>query len=744
MVVGPRAWRQKNGAFRDGRGGDEKGESGKARGEPAAELYFADDADKRQALRQLYRKLDPTMEWAENNYYKLRINQQIADLVPISAFWHDYARHNGTSAFLSRNLAEASRNFTEMMFALAVLDLPFEAGKHDVTFADGRMTMKPASQMIVFHEEVRPAEGPASSTPILVSQNFYRNGDRFREENGEKYDKFVTDEFIIHTVYGCQVVVTNPTSARQKLNVLLQLPLGAIPVLNGQFTRSVPLDLEPYRTATIDYAFYFPKAGKYPQFPAHVARNEQFVIAASMATFNVVEKPTKTDVTSWDYVSQHGTDGEVLAFLARENVRALNLEKIAFRMKDRGFFEAVIRLLDERHTYHPTLWSYGIVHADLPAIRQFLLHQDGLVGQCGGPINSPLLTIDPVARHQYEHLEYKPLVNARAHSLGQRRQIVNDALSAQYHQLLTTLTYSNALNDSDVLAVVYYLLLQDRIEEAVEAFARVHPEKLATRMQYDYCAAYLELFKDEPMKARAIATAYAFHPVDRWRNAFAAVVAQIDEIEGKGRKLVPGEEHNQNQGGLAATEPGFEVAVTAQGVNLTFQNVDVVRVNYYLMDVELLFSTSPFVQRASGQFATIKPNGTEFVKLPPARNKHVFPLPAEFEGKNVLVEVTAAGKTRAVPHFATTMTVNLSENYGQLQVTETAGGKAVGKVYVKVYAKLADGSVKFHKDGYTDLRGRFDYSSVNTPERQAIERFAILVLSDDRGATIRDVAPPQR
>jgi hypothetical protein len=430
--------------------------------------------------------------------------------------------------------------------------------------------------------------------------------------------------------------------------------------------------------------------------------------------------------------------------MARDNVRSLNLEKIAFRMRDRGFFEATIRLLDDRHTYHPTLWSYGIMHADVPTARQFLLHQDGLVAQCGGPIASPLLTVDPVARHQYEHLEYKPLVNARAHSLGQRRQIVNDALHAQYHKLLTTLTYSNVLNDNDVLAVVYYLLLQDRIEEAVEAFSRVNADKLATRMQYDYCAAYLELFKDQPTKARAIAAVYSFHPVDRWRNTFAAVVAQIDEIEGKGQKVVPGEEHNQNQGGLASTEPGFEVAVNAQGVNLTFQNVDVVRVNYYFMDVELLFSTSPFVQRAGAQFATIKPNGTELVKLPPARNKHVFPLPAEFEGRNVLVEVSAAGKTRAVPHFATTMMVNVSENYGQLQVTETAGGKAVGKVYVKVYAKLADGSVNFHKDGYTDLRGRFDYSSVNTPERQAIERFAILVLSDDRGAMIREVAPPQR
>ena len=79
-----------------------------------------------------------------------------------------------------------------------------------------------------------------------------------------------------------------------------------------------------------------------------------------------------------------------------------------------------------------------------------------------------------------------------------------------------------------------------------------------------------------------------------------------------------------------------------------------------------------------------------------------------------------------------------------MRVADAAAGKPLSKVYVKVYARLADGSVKFHKDGYTDLRGRFDYASVNTPERQAIQRFAILVLSDDRGAQIRDVAPPQR
>jgi hypothetical protein len=335
-------------------------------------------------------------------------------------------------------------------------------------------------------------------------------------------------------------------------------------------------------------------------------------------------------------------------------------------------------------------------------------------------------------------------VNARAHALGKRRQIVNDAFHAQYHKFLKVLTYRNALTDDDLLAVTYYLLLQDRIEEALETFARVKRDKVATEMQYDYCAAYLALFKEEPKTARAIATAYLRHPVDRWRNAFTAVIAQVDEIEGKGGKIADKDDRDQNQGNLAATEPGFEVAVDAGGVNLTWQNIDAVKVNYYLMDVELLFSTNPFVARSAGQFASIRPNATANVQLPPGRNKFTVPMPAEFEGKNVLVEVTAAGKTRAVPHYATTMVVNMSENMGQLRVADAAGQKGLGKVYVKVYARLADGSVKFHKDGYTDLRGRFDYVSVNTPERQPIQRFSILMLSEDRGAMIREVTPPQR
>jgi hypothetical protein len=728
---------------RDGRSAD-KDMAGK---KPAlrAELgLLVDGLAEREVIRQLYRRIEPTMEWAENNYYHLLIQQQIADLVPVSGFWRDYAERDGKGPFLSRNLAEASRNFTEMVCALAVLDLPFESVKHDVKFGGGRMTLTPANAIVAFHEEVRPVGPVAAQTPILISQNFYRANDRYREENGEKTDKFVTGEFVIETVYGCQVVVTNPTSAKQKLSVLLQVPIGAIPLGNGQFTKSAMFDLEPYRTQAIDYFFYFPLPGKFAHFPAQVAKNEKLIAAAAPATFDVVAKPSRLDTTSWEYVSQNGTNDEVLAFLERENVYALDLDKIAFRMKDRVFFTSVVRLLTLRHSYNATLWSYALLYNMPEATRQYLLHVDQIVNETGGPIRSALLTVDPVARHQYEHLEYKPLVNARAHSLGHRRQIVNARLLEQYERFLKLLSYHAQLSDEDRLAETYYLLLQDRIDEALSTFSQVNADGLATRLQYDYCSAYLALYGDDPQRARLIARRYSDYPVDRWKNLFAALLDQLEEAEGAQPKVVDAEDRNQRQGHLAATEPGFEFTLDNRQIHLTWQNIEQVRINYYLMDVELLFSRNPFVQEVSGPFASIRPNLSQTVKLPAGRVQTALALPQDLAGRNVLVEVSAAGKTVAHPYYANAMDVGLRENYGQLRVTDSTTSKPLSKVYVKVYARMADGSVKFHKDGYTDLRGRFDYATVSTQERQPTSRFAVLVLSDEHGALIRETAPPQQ
>jgi hypothetical protein len=214
----------------------------------------------------------------------------------------------------------------------------------------------------------------------------------------------------------------------------------------------------------------------------------------------------------------------------------------------------------------------------------------------------------------------------------------------------------------------------------------------------------------------------------------------LDEAEGKA-VAADATDRDRRQGSLAGTEPAVDVAVSGKQVTVTARNLPSVTVNYYLMDVELLFSRSPFVQQAGGSFAVIRPNKSAVV--PVADGKVKLPVPPELAGKNLLVEVTGGGKTRSAVYYAGAVEVTMSEAYGQLTATGP-DNKPLPAAYVKVYAKLADGRVLFHKDGYTDRRGRFDYATVSTPEWGALERFSVLVLDDARGAALREAAPPPR
>jgi hypothetical protein len=132
------------------------------------------------------------------------------------------------------------------------------------------------------------------------------------------------------------------------------------------------------------------------------------------------------------------------------------------------------------------------------------------------------------------------------------------------------------------------------------------------------------------------------------------------------------------------------------------------------------------------------------VEIPAGKKDLMVDLPEEFRTKNVMVEAVAAGVRKTQAYYANTLKVQMIENYGQLLVTQTQTGKAVSGAYVKVYAKMNDGTVKFFKDGYTDLRGRFDYVSLNTNELEDSKRLAVLVLSDAFGAVVREAPPPKR
>jgi len=722
---------------------EEEGEEDRDFDSEDGRFYARADQGRKQS-RAFYRKLEKTQEWVENNYYLLPPEQQNADLITINAFWMAYAQHSkDRSRFLTKHLAEASRNFTEMLFALAVLDLPFKAKKQGHQIKKLTFTLTAKSPLLVYYKEIQAAPLVKGGVPILVNQNTFKYKDRYRYVQNERQEKTITDEFLTQTVYGTSVVVTNPTASPQKLEVLLQIPQGAIPVLKGWVTRSFSWHLNPYSTKTMDYYYYFPQEGRFPHYPIHVAKNEKIIAATLPTILKVVTTPSKIDKDSWDYISQQGSNRDVLAFLENHNLNRLELGRIAFRMRDTAFMKKVLDLLDGYHQYHDILWSYSVFHNNSKRMGDYLEHSR-LLQTSGEWLQNSLITLDPVERKTYQHREYRPLVNARSHRLGKKRRILNDRLAAQYQKLLKILSYRAPLTPDDLLAITYYLLLQGQIEKALSFFIQVEPQRLETKLQYDYLKATLSFYTNQLTQARSIAIRYQNYPVIRWKNAFKEILHQIEEAQGATAKVGDSEDRNQVQIQLADTEAGFEFEIGNQQIRLTYHHVSQCSIHYYLMDIELLFSRNPFVKQTTGQFAYVHPNFSQSVNLPKNQLQQSFPLPTRFRNQNVMIELTCAGLTKSQVVYSHSLALQMSENYGHLKVMNETTQTPISSVYVKVYARLKNGKVQFYKDGYTDFRGRFDYTSLNTNELEFVERFALLVLSETKGAVIREAHPPKQ
>ena len=97
---------------------------------------------------------------------------------------------------------------------------------------------------------------------------------------------------------------------------------------------------------------------------------------------------------------------------------------------------------------------------------------------------------------------------------------------------------------------------------------------------------------------------------------------------------------------------------------------------------------------------------------------------------------SASCKKRSRAIYSNELQTAVSERYGILTVRHAKDGRALPATYVKVYALTGSGP-KFYKNGYTDLRGKFDYASVSTSDIKDAAKFSVLVMSNDNGATVR-------
>ena len=712
--------------------------AGQLRAGRAPSAQLADDAARRGAARQPYRPPERTREWIETHHYRVRHADERSVRAGANAFWRDYAAAVAAgkdAEFLSENVIEIGTGLFERIGALAVLALPFDA--------------KGAKGAVEFSER-RVEREDSGVRDIGIVQRF---ADVSASKNGET--KYVTDEFVAGRPYRLVTVFSNPSERPARLECLVQVPDGAIALRGGRGADLRPLALDGYSMQELSVLFYFPSAeaaGRHN--PAVAVADGKMAGVAGPFECKVVAKQSKEDTSSWQWISQNGTSDEVIAFLAAANLASgsIDLGKIGWRMRNDAFARRVFETLDARGVFHEGLWLTNLegrrrITDFRDRVRQLFMRREmrnRLAKELGPSFHCALVDIEPDETDLFEYAEFWPLINARAHALGGKATIPNETLRQRYRGFLDYLATKSALSAKDRLDAAVYFVAQDRVEEAERMVAGLEAKDVETKMQLDYLRAYFAFSRLEPEKGREIALRYADWPVPRWRDRFRAVIAQADEIAGRGPAAAEkGRDEVVSAPSLelsAETAGGETRAIVVRGLNVASATV-----RAFPTDVEVTFSKDPFggagVKAAS---AFLRPAWEAEVDLSGAEDAAKVEIPEALRGVNLLVEATdGEGRvTASLNVLSGALDVYAATEYGELRVRDR-NGRAVPAAYVKVYARDASGrETKFHKDGYTDLRGAFAYAAVSTDSPFRPSEFAILVISDRLGVrTLTAKAP---
>ena len=216
-------------------------------------------------------------------------------------------------------------------------------------------------------------------------------------------------------------------------------------------------------------------------------------------------------------------------------------------------------------------------------------------------INTNLLRINDTRCH-----EYHPLVNQRAHLMkSANSNILNQDFRRVYEQFLRYLIEVPRPGPTEWIVLAYYLLLQDRIDESIVIFKRIDAKAVIPgmfRLQYDYCAAYLDFYEGYPnfKVARAICQQYLNYPVISWRKPFIDIANQLAEYDGE--EMIDDEDINDDRqkklDKLADLEETLDITLDGTSIIATCENVEgSLNVKYYDIDLEVLFSRNPFLSK---------------------------------------------------------------------------------------------------------------------------------------------------
>ncbi|CAD8117145.1 unnamed protein product [Paramecium sonneborni] len=710
----------------------------------------------RSKLVQTFKNVEATKEYCEKHYRVGTNRNQFTSLIQISEFLIDLANHsiqNGyfTQKFITSSFMFCTSNFTEIMSVLALINLPFESPKYNTKQLGnkGIEIIYPTSALI-FIKEIQEAQVQQNSK-IIINQSFFDPLNEAINDSDENESEEDLSQFVIKKVYGCKVVVSNCSSSDQKFQLLVEIPNGSIPVKTTFTTKTFTLTCPPYQTTIQKYFFYFPKAGNFTIYPANISKLGKVIQIAKEKTFQVYDQQPKVNLENINDVLSTDNNQDILNYIENKNIfnsKFFYPQLLYHKFNDQVFYNQVMQIYKKRKYNDHLSFAFSLLHNNFQCLQELFMstYAQNKLQNAFKHFKCSLFEINSI-----RILEYFPLIIKRVHQLKQgENNILNVQFRNQYINYLIYLLEKPQFSTVDKLVLIYYLLLQERVNEAVQIFSQIpEAEQQEQQLQFDYLSAYLDFYTGYPnfQKGREICKKYLSYPVIHWRNLFYEMINLLIEYDGEeDNQFNKLGQIQQKQKEIIQKEETLAGSIEGDSISITFSNLQEVIIEYYKLDIEILFSNNPFMKNIIQDFSIVLPNVSVKHKLEGQEiQKNFFQqkikIPSELQKENLFVTIKGQKKSVTCKYQPTSLFVQTMMDSGQIRVFNQQG-QYLSKVYVKVYQKNKNYKESFHKDGYTDLRGRFDYASLSSSNVNDITQFSILVYHEELGSVIQQVSPP--
>ena len=742
-----------------------------------------------------YEKPGVAKEYKERHYYL----KEHKDSVIKNPLWLDFAEHilsnNSPDNFLSKNILYNKIDFNEYLFILSIIGIPVESTKHDYKrILNSRLiSITPGSNLILFTKELRETQ-LSLNDKLLISQNVK---DKVHNDMNLNISNCTTGIEYTH-----QTIITNISNKRLMFQLFIQIPQGAICLNSTYYTNSIKMNLNPYETKNYETYFYFPNVGKFPQYHPLACENSNIISVGNSLLYEVKKEyiPSKQCEVIEDnkYAKDMRVEGKLRNILSDDNVDSqekLNniinyfnndifdeedIDNVLYLLKkNKSFYTNLISALRDSAYYTNKVWSFAFYHKDEEGIKEYLSNNNDLISDLGYDYKSSLYSYTDIDNAKVRpHLEYSPLYNARKHTFGNKGKntessIANNEFKETYGKFIIDLLSLRELTIKEKLELIYYLILQDRMEEALNILQKIKIEEVeynknkSYRIQYDYINAYLDFCFGYPefKIAKSLYNKYKDFPLKHWHEKFNEIESQIFEYEKKEKISMDNIASDSNKKTLnkelREKEPkiSFNLDKKEAKITLIHSNISKIDIKLYLIDLETMFTRNPKISDLinrdknsveSGDienFGMVQPNYSETIIIPKEKvnskdNITTYEIPKNYTNKNLFIEVKAESSKLFDLCLSSNLIVIITESLGELKVIDN-NLQSVIKAYVKVYVELKDNEVQFYKDGYTDLNGKFNYLALNTDQLKKAKKFYIFVSEDKQGAVIKECYPPK-